>query len=710
MQLKLNKKRIWQLGILFLMAFFIGLFVLSPHIFAADNLVQQTIHSIGNAVKSTGSAAKKVADAVTGTDPKKNDSPIFDAYQKGDLDYVINHINSFKLYHESAGLTNLDAKGTYLLADTFWSFAMMIYTSMDSLITVLFNTSSVNDLINWAAGITKSLYSGLSGVIMGTFLSIGALVAVMYYFTKGRTAGVKQLIQMFVLIAASSFWFSNVGPIVSDLNSVSDSLSATLATNISDALKQDNSNKNFTELTSKTPATASSSVAIVRKNYFDNSTYKLWRIGTFGESDVNDPAIKLFLKPSPLSEKDVDKLKGDTQVKNYKSFLLNENAQQKSSVAFGGIFVVLLDGIPYVLIGFLNWIATMIALTLVFGTPVLAMLSFVPRFGNSFYRGMEQVVKAFLFKAGSVLLIVVVNLSGQIVDLLTSGGGNPKGTAALAQVLVSTILQFVLLYLVFRFRNQFLSVLSGGTISNVPYAGNVSSALQAGRDSLSGHRKTQSAEPRNPDEQSTDEKLDQLLDKLNEMYPGKNTGNPDGVHDSFDDEQNNIKDDIDTKLADELEDDDDDVYDEKDEKDEEGTEDSEGPDSELPEDDPDVDIPSDLDGDDFDDSKPDIPSGFDDVDPDVDIPKDLDQIDDHNPTSQRPGASKVNITKLPDHVDDFENQDQRRITPSEEVLLPKDAEVPTNITPVEPVNSDDQLYQDFDADAAKQEHESLDNN
>ncbi|MBM7617375.1 hypothetical protein JOC36_000932 [Weissella uvarum] len=407
------------------------------------------------------------------------------------MDKVIQNIDSFKLYHESTGVTDFNANSTYFIGDLLWSLVTLIYSGMDSLINILFNADSMNGLISWVTAISKALYSGISGVVLNTFFALGAIASVFFYVTKGKTAAYKQLIQIFCILLVSSIWFLNVGPILTSINSVSDSLGTTVASSISRSFDSSNSKKtNYTDLISDDKSKTTKSVTAVRRDYFDNSIYKLWQIGKFGDAETSKNAQAHFLKDKPLSAKDVDKIKGNKDVTPYKKYLEKENANQKSSTAFAGIIVIILNGLSYIGIGLINWVVTLIA-TLTLSIPILAILSYFPRFNRSLYNGIFKIITAFFTKAIVVILIVVVNLSNTITTTLVSIlNGSFKGSSAIGLTLVASVLQFVLLYLLWRNRGHIMSAVSGGQITNVPYADGMAHSIRNGTEFISTHTPT----------------------------------------------------------------------------------------------------------------------------------------------------------------------------------------------------------------------------
>lgn len=615
------------------------------------------------------------------------------AINSNDMSYITNHIDSFKLYHFSTGPLDFNANSTYFIGDMVWSLDTMIYSAMDTFINILFNTSSMAGLIDWASGISKSLYFGLSGAVLSIVFSIGALIAFFFYLSKGRTAGLKQLVSMVLVIAVSAFWFSNVGPILNNVNSLSDSLGATVASSVSKSLGEDHSKDSYTGLVSKNKSTSTNSVTLVRKDYFDNSYYKLWKIGAFGQSNVNQKTREDFLRDVPLNDKEVDKQKEKNEVKDYKGFLEKDNAAIKSSTSFAGLFVITLNGIPYIAIGLLNWVVTMIALALTMGMPVLAILSFFPRFNRSLYNGIGEIFKAFFTKGIVVLLIVIVGLSNTIVKALTTGLGTPKGSTAVALVLVTTILQFVLLLMLWKSRNQILSTISGGTINNVPYAGSMPSMAHQARSGFHNLRSGEDVPPQDggpgaspevdPETQQVAQQLVALLRTANADQVGSNGP----LTTVGDDEQNNVSED-------------EDVEEETDEKDiDRVEEDTEPEEEELT---PDVDIPDGLDGeeelvshdefeDDFEDEIP-VPGEVEADDPDIGVPEDL-STDEKDTTRrkklQAPQTGEIltdgelgHVSDTPvNHVTSVERGD-------DESTLPID-DAQSGVT------SDQQVYEDF---------------
>ncbi|QVK12619.1 midas domain-containing protein [Weissella ceti] len=394
---------------------------------------------------------------------------LISAVETGDMDFVLDKIANFRLYHMSLGMTDIALVPAFALSDMIWGLDTVLYTVCDKLLDVLFNPVAMNDTILWVTNISQSLFTGLSGTIFLTAFTLSALIAILYFFTKGRTASIKQLILTILLVAGSVVWFIFAPVITTTMNTISTEIGATVAKSVSGNL-EDNKNAGQIGLVAGNKETSGNASNQVRQSYFNQSYYSLWSLGTIGMSNPTIDMTKEFLKDKPLEDKDVDKLKGDSykNLKDQQLYFNKFSGPFKFIVSVVGLIIIPLKAAPYILIGLFNWVIAMLIMALIIFLPVLALISFFPKYNKSMITGISKIVTYFVAKGLVVLSIVVVLISEVIVSKML-GTGLTVGFAGLAGLIVGTILQFVLLYLVWQNKNKILSVITGGLVTNVPF-------------------------------------------------------------------------------------------------------------------------------------------------------------------------------------------------------------------------------------------------
>jgi hypothetical protein len=549
------------------------------------------------------------------------------AVENGDMQFVLDHIANFRLYHMSLGMTDVGLIPAFALADMFWGLDTVLYTVCDKLIDVLFNPVAMNDTIKWVAEISQSLFTGLSGTLFLTAFTLSALIAVLYFFTKGRTASIKQILLTLGLVAGSVVWVQFAPTITTNLNTVSTEIGATVATSVSTNLSKKEGAGQI-GLVAGTTADSANASDQVRKAYFNQSYYALWRLGTVGKADAKSPLTKEFLKDKPLQDKDIDKIKNgkNEPLKKQDMYFDKFSGPFKFIVSVVGLIIIPLKAIPYIFIGLFNWVISMLIMALIIFLPVLAMISFFPKYNRSMIEGISRIVKYFVAKGLIVLSIVVVLIADEIVSKML-GKGVAVGYAGIAGLIVGTVLQFVLLYLVWKYKNKILSVMSGGLVTNVPFADTALNDLNRRMGNVysgfSGLHEKQGELPE--DAHMSDEEKETLenLDEQDNVKDDDIDDSDDNVEPDTDETDSEPEEDTDDSEDEDTPNDDDDVDDPEEDEDIDTSDDD---DIEIPEEDEDVDLPDD-------DEDVELPE----EDEDVDLPEEDEDIDvpEENETIER---------------------------------------------------------------------------
>ncbi|WP_433322193.1 hypothetical protein ACRHK7_06675 [Weissella tructae] len=603
------------------------------------------------------------------------------------MKFVLDHIANFRLYHMSLGMTDFALIPAFALADMFWGLDTVLYTVCDKLIDVLFNPVQMNDTIKWVAEISQSLFTGLTGTLFLTAFTLSALIAILYFFTKGRTASIKQILLTLGLVAGSVVWFQFAPTITTSLNTVSTEIGATVATSVSSNL----SNKKGAGqigLVAGTEVDSAKASDQVRKAYFNQSYYALWRLGTVGVPDAKREMIKDFIAKKPLEDKDIDKLKGEKyeHLKPQLPYFDKSSGPFKFIVSVVGLVIIPLKAIPYIFIGLFNWVISMLIMALIIFLPVLAMISFFPNYNKSMLKGISRIVTYFVAKGLVVLSIVVVLIADEIVSKML-GKGVAVGYAGIAGLIVGTVLQFVLLYLVWKYKNKILSVMSGGLVTNVPFAdaalsdfnrrmGNVIDGFDE-KHVDDPYKKGDGTEPNYYDLKKLEamDSQDDIQDKDIENY-----GRLDDEPDNGDEEE------IDTSDNDEdTPNDDEDVDDPEEDEDIDTSDDD---DMEIPEEDDDTDVPDDEEDEDVELPEEDEDVDLPEEDEDVDLPEEDEDIDvpEENETIEREDLDMPN------------NEDE--LPTDTETHAPQDVEQPVDNVDHTPVEDDSMPVEQTDSETS----------
>ncbi|GAK30745.1 latent membrane protein [Weissella oryzae SG25] len=397
---------------------------------------------------------------------------------------IAKNIEIMQLYHEPTGITHPLATVNYALSGFFWSFNTIAYSLFDYLLNVLFNTSSMDPIITFVADLSKGLYKGLAGSILKSAFLAGMVISIIMYFTKGKSAAYKQVGSILFILLFQAIWFTHVTPILQDVNSLADNLSANIATSIS-KISTGKNDDTFAEMASDTSENKTTTVNAIRTSYFDQSYYTSWRLAEYGTASDEDnnkinEANKLLLTDKTLSDDEVKEvLANDKLDKNFKDKMSKNNSMYQLMISSMSGFVSVLYGVPYVFLGLINWVVTILAFAIATILPILAVMSMFPKYGTSFTNGVAKMVLYMLARGVVLLGLVLFSISHQIIVILTqSQSGNMTGVVGGVGMLVGAVLNFILLYLVWKNKKVLTSTLSGGHIDFAPMGDALSRKLQ----------------------------------------------------------------------------------------------------------------------------------------------------------------------------------------------------------------------------------------
>ena len=404
---------------------------------------------------------------------------LLDFINASDMSNVAKNIDIMQMYHEPTGITNPIATVFYALSGLWWNIAKMIYVVIDFMLSVLFSTSSMQPLIDLVSNLSTRLYSGISGTVLITAFILGILTSAILYFVRGKSAAYKQAGSIIAVIAISAFWFTHVGTILTNVNSITDSLGANLSSSITKTLSSSQKNDTFTQMISDKSDNKTSSVEAIRAGYFQQSFYSMWLLGEYGTSNKDDNKVqtanKELLTDNVLSDDKVKEILGGNKIDDsLKKTMSKDYAIYQQTASFTSIFVVILYGIPYLFLGLINWVVTLIALTLGVILPVFAVMSMFPQYGKTFTNGIFKLLSYMLARGLILVGLVIFTLSNSIVNLIIgNNAGGLTGTLAIAGILVASILNFVLLFMLWKNKGMILSTISGGHITSIPVIDNM---------------------------------------------------------------------------------------------------------------------------------------------------------------------------------------------------------------------------------------------
>ena len=365
------------------------------------------------------------------------------------MNEILKTLDSFNPYMEKPGLTEIIFKAMTGLAGFFWEINRFIYKIFDYALKLMFGASTVNnainDLIDHITDLTGSLWNSIFGKF-GIILFVLAVIAGFYHFAfKNEKDGIKRIVLSLVIIGFSMVWFKNSSFMLKTFNSISTTAQSQLMT-LDDSEKVKNT----------------SATDVVRKAYFEEAIERPYYLMNYGETnaeavqeDKHDPNEFLSTDYDKDASKIQDKVKSDGTKYTKKNYMY-----YKVLITLFSPLVSLAYGIPLFMVGFINLAVQIFALLLDLLLPVMALLSLIPKYSDSFFKGLMDVMMLFISKAVLVLAILGINLCQSIIDIIIPPN-------SLSGYFLNAFIFYLILVFAWKNRNKIIQKLTGGRLNKV---------------------------------------------------------------------------------------------------------------------------------------------------------------------------------------------------------------------------------------------------
>lgn len=362
------------------------------------------------------------------------------------MNKILSTLDSFNPYMEKAGLTDVTLKAITALTGFFWEINRFVFKIFDFSLQMMFGATSINNgintLIDKISNLSGQLWDSLFGKF-GIILFVISILSAFYVFAfKNERDGLKRMFLTIVIVGFSAVWFKNSSYMLQTFNSISTTAQSSLMT-----LDNSQAVKN------------ADATSIVRKSFFEKSIERPYYLMNYGKTDITN-VQKSNENPyeflSSNYDKNSDSISEKVSASNNK-YLKENYMYYKILIALMSPLVSISYGIPLFAIGFLNLCVQIFALVLSLILPIMALLSLIPKYSGSLFKGLLDVILLFFSKACLVLGILAINVCQEIVDIIIP-------PSSYAGYFVNALVLWLIMFFGWKNRSYLIKRFSGGRI------------------------------------------------------------------------------------------------------------------------------------------------------------------------------------------------------------------------------------------------------
>lgn len=381
------------------------------------------------------------------------------------IDDKYNNLEQYQSYIYDEAKLLKTASLSNMIANFLFGIAKVIASITDFFLKMLYDSDALNSIVNLLGDTSSTIYNnifGRYGVLL--FLIGGTIAGVRYMMSAHR--GVKDILQLVLLIGICTLWVTNASPIISSANEFSNDVQSTIATSGDKLLGSDE------KLDSKD---------VLREKFFTQAVEQPFLLLNFNELDKEKVNSNSNFKSESGNRVD-DLLKfrvSDDQDKHIKEYELNDkdykgesnqnywvstySGTHKLTVSFLSVIMNFILMLPFNVIAFFNFIIQIQIVFYILIVPFTLLASYLPFMRMSYVSVFKNLFGLYVIKAmlGLVILFVslVMNLTRKIME---SSNASPVTIYT-----TSTILLVVSLVAMWKNRKQILATLSAGGVGNI---------------------------------------------------------------------------------------------------------------------------------------------------------------------------------------------------------------------------------------------------
>ena len=381
------------------------------------------------------------------------------------IDDKYNNLEQYQSYIYDEAKLLKTASLSNMIANFLFGIAKVIASITDFFLKMLYDSDALNSIVNLLGDTSSTIYNNIFGRYGILLFLIGGTVAGIRYMMSAHR-GVKDILQLVLLIGICTLWVTNASPIISSANEFSNDVQSTIATSGDKLLGSDEKldskdvlrEKFFTQAVEQ-PFLLLNFNELDKEKVNSNSNFKSEsgnRVDDLLKFRVSDEQDK-YIKEYELNDKDY---KGESN-QNY--WVSTYSGTHKLTVSFLSVIMNFILMLPFNVIAFFNFIIQIQIVFYILIVPFTLLASYLPFMRMSYVSVFKNLFGLYVIKAmlGLVILLVslVMNLTRKIME---SSNASPVTIYA-----TSTILLVVSLVAMWKNRKQILATLSAGGVGNI---------------------------------------------------------------------------------------------------------------------------------------------------------------------------------------------------------------------------------------------------
>ena len=381
------------------------------------------------------------------------------------IDDKYNNLEQYQSYIYDEAKLLKTASLSNMIANFLFGIAKTIASITDFFLKMLYDSDALNSIVNLLGDTSSTIYNNIFGRYGVLLFVIGGTVAGIRYMMSAHR-GVKDMLQLVLLIGICTLWVTNASPIISSANEFSNDVQSTIATSGDKLLGSDEKldskdvlrEKFFTQAVEQ-PFLLLNFNELDKEKVNSNSNFKSKsgnRVDDLLKFRVSDEQDK-YIKEYELNDKDY---KGESN-QNY--WVSTYSGTHKLTVSFLSVIMNFILMLPFNVIAFFNFIIQIQIVFYILIVPFTLLASYLPFMRMSYVSVFKNLFGLYVIKAmlGLVILLVslVMNLTRKIME---SSNASPVTIYT-----TSTILLVVSLVAMWKNRKQILATLSAGGVGNI---------------------------------------------------------------------------------------------------------------------------------------------------------------------------------------------------------------------------------------------------
>lgn len=360
------------------------------------------------------------------------------------------------------------------IANLFFGIAKLIYMMFDTIISGLMKIDILGDYANAIQRVTKALYDSLFSNFGVLIVFIAMLLVFITFVFKSPEQGVKQFLKVVGVVVLAVVWFNKSGYYIRAANNIASSAQDYMSISVGAKNNKVVVDKGSSADKGKNNANKGKFLSTLRESYFEVAVerpYYLINYATLNKDTIKkrsgkDNSVTALLSNSknPVTaqeevQKKVNKINtyktgGGTDndvIVNYA--VQNGYVQNKIGVAAVAAVPAITWGAIYAILALLMVLLQLLVIFIDLLMPVLAIVSFLPRYSNLFLGGLKNMLALIFAQLFFGFIMVCLQFVSTLSDLVIKV--NDVGS-----YLGNSFLFIMIVYLLWRFRNTIKGVLT----------------------------------------------------------------------------------------------------------------------------------------------------------------------------------------------------------------------------------------------------------